>query len=142
MSIEDKLDALKKAVEENTKVQQDVVAVLRGGGAKATAGGTTKTTTEAKSGTTKKTATKKSDVPTVEDIAKRFGAYMANEDEDEANAAKANVRALTEHFGVARVSLVPEDKRKELLDMLDQYEAGGDPLADEGGGEDDGEALV
>ena len=71
--------------------------------------------------------------PTLDAVAKRYGAYMSAE----GDAGKANVRKIVKHFGVKKISDLGDAKFDEALALLDQFEAGDDPFAEEGDGDDD-----
>lgn len=113
MSLEDAIKELTAAVKENT------AAYKAGGGA--SSGGKA-------SGGGKAASGKKG--PTLDAVAKRFGAYMSAEGDD----GKAMVRKVVKHFDVKKISELPEDKFAEALELLDQIEAGEDPFS---GGDDD-----
>lgn len=113
MSLEDAIKELTDAVKANT-------AAIKGGGA-------------ASGGTKPAGGGKPADKPkktTLDQVAKAFGAYLSAEGDD----AKPVVKKINAHFGVKKVSEIPEDKFDEALSILKQYQDGEDPL---GGGEDD-----
>lgn len=110
MSLEDAINALTKAVEANTKA-------LGGAGGTKSTGGTTK-------------AADKKKGPTLDAVAKRYGAYMSAEGDD----GKAMVRKVVKHFDVKKISELEEGQFEEALSLLDQIEAGDDPFS---GGDDD-----
>lgn len=77
--------------------------------------------------------------PTVEDIAKRFGAYLTGKTGTDKKTAAKNVTKIVEHYDVERVSEVDPDEFPALLAMLDKFEAGENPFEDEDGEEDEDE---
>jgi hypothetical protein len=109
MSLEAEIKALTEAMKENT------AALKAGGGGKTSSGGTTKGSSGGKKATT------------LDQMAKRYGAYMAAEGDD----AKANVRKVIKHFGVKKISEIDENQYDEALAFLDQFEAGDDPFGDD-----------
>jgi hypothetical protein len=112
MSLEDAIKELTDAVKANT------AALKAGGGStggKAASGGK---------------AADKPKKTTLDQVAKAFGAYLSAEGDD----AKPVVKKINGHFGVKKVSEIPEDKFDEALELLKQYQDGEDPLS---GGEDD-----
>lgn len=121
MSLEAAIEKLTAAVEANT-------AALTGGKAPATKA-------PAKKAPAKKAPAKKSG-PTSDDLATAFGEYLKTGDKDDRAAAKANVKAIIDHFEVDRITNLDEDKYQEALDLLAQYKEGEDPL---GGGEEEGD---
>jgi hypothetical protein len=108
MALEEKIDALTKAVEANTAALSKIAGAAKAATGTATAG--TKTTT--------KPAVK------LEDVQKAFAAYLGVADEDERNARKAKVVKVNEHFGVQKVTALDPSKFGEALDMLKKIEAG------------------
>jgi len=128
MSLEERISELTAAVKEQT-------ALLKGIGAAAKAG-----TTTAAAGTKPATAPKKKTGPTQEDVAARFGAYLAVTDKAERKERIAMMGKLNAHFEVAKITEADPTVWPDALAMLDKMEAGEDPFEDEGGGE--GESLV
>lgn len=108
-------------------------------------GGTTAAATETKAAATKPAA-KPATKPGIkqEDVAERFGAYLKVKDKAELAERVSHVKAINAHFELAKITEGTPAQWKEALAMLDQYEAGEDPFADAGDGEDDGdgESLV
>lgn len=130
MSIEAALAKLTAAVEANTE------ALLAGGG------GTTKSTGTKSTGTTKKTTTsKKKTGPAIDDVAEAFATYMKGGSKDERAEAKANVKAILDHFGAARITEMEEDNLQEAMDLLAKFKDGEDPLGD-GDEDEDGDDLM
>lgn len=82
--------------------------------------------------------------PTVEDIAKRFGAYLTGKTGTDKKTAAKNVTKIVQHYDVERVSEVDPDEFPTVLAMLDKFEAGEDPFEDgeEEEDEDDGKSLM
>lgn len=126
MSIEQLLTDLTEAIRENTEALKG-----SGGGTttKKSSGGTT-----TKKTTTKKAATKKQEV-TVDEIAKRAGAFLKTGSKDEREAAKSAVKAIIDHFDADRITNIDPENFPEVLKLIDAYEAGEDPLAEEGNDE-------
>lgn len=77
--------------------------------------------------------------PTLETMQERFGAYMAIQDKTVRAQRKDHVLAIAGRFGADRATNIAAEHRAAALEMLDTYEAGGDPFAAEGDGEDGGE---
>jgi hypothetical protein len=65
--------------------------------------------------------------PSEDDIRTAFGAYMGVKDKDQRDERKAHVAKMIEHFGVERVTAIPEAQRAEALGYLKQLEAGETP---------------
>lgn len=63
---------------------------------------------------------------TVDHVAKKFSAYLAEGGDD----AKAAVKKIVAKFGAKRVTEIPEENYDEALDLLAQYVDGEDPLSD------------
>ena len=131
MSLEDKIEALTKAVEANTAAvekQNETVAKALGGSAAKSTG------TAAKSTTAKKTTTRKSTAKpkalTGEDIRGLYGPYLAGAS-DKATKKRLieTTKPLLEHFGVDKITEVDEDQRKEAMEfgkmLVDAFEEGG-----------------
>jgi hypothetical protein len=79
---------------------------------------------------------------TVDDIAEAFGAYLGVKDADERKERKANVKAIIDHYGVAKATEIDESDFDEALSFLQSYVNGEEPDFGEGGGGDDDDALV
>ena len=142
------IEKLTAALEANTAIQEKVLAALKGGAAT----GGTKASSAAKedkpaadkpkasggkAGGKKKT--------TVDDIAAAFGGYLGIKDKDEREVRKANVKAIVDHFGVAKATELDPDNFDEALRYLQQYIDGETPDFDGGDGDeggDDDEALI
>lgn len=121
MSIEQLLTDLTEAIRENTEA-------VKG------AGGATTKKAPAKKAPAKKAPAKKQEV-TVDEIAKRAGAFLKTGSKDEREAAKSAVKAIIEHFDADRITNIDPENFPEVLKLIDAYEAGEDPLAEEGGDE-------
>jgi predicted lipid-binding transport protein (Tim44 family) len=86
--------------------------------------------------------------PSTAVISQRFADYMKAGDEDDRNAAKANVRSLVEHYGAPKLTEIDPQHFPRLLEYLDAWEAGEsvefDELegGDEDGDEEGGESLL
>jgi hypothetical protein len=76
------------------------------------------------------------------DLRSAFGAYMANDDEDEKDRRKAKVKKMLKFMGYERVTEVPDDRRQEVLDHLAVLVAGGTPSYEVEEEEEDEEALI
>lgn len=128
--LEDKIEALTKAVEANTAALAKIA-----GAAKAATGAAAPAKP---AGAAAKPAAAKG--PKLEDVQKAFGAYLTVEDADERAARKANVVKINEHFGVPKATALPPEKFAEALALLKQFEDGEDPF---GGDEpEEGDSLV
>jgi hypothetical protein len=79
---------------------------------------------------------------TVDDIAEAFGAYLGVKDADERKERKANVKAIIDHYGVAKATEIDESDFDEALVFLQNYVDGEEPDFGEGGGGEDEDALV
>lgn len=116
MSLEAKIEELTEALKENT-------AALLGSEAKTPA-----KKPAGKKPPAKKPAGKKDDEITVDELAKKFGAYLKTGDKDERAAAAANVKALIDHYDTDRLTNLDAENYAEALDYLKQFEAGEDPF--------------
>lgn len=76
---------------------------------------------------------------TLEKLTETFGAYLSVKDKDEKKERAGNVKAISEHFGVERVSLLEESDYGKALAFLKQFEEGENPFAEEGEEGDEGE---
>lgn len=135
MSLEDKIEALTAAVEANT-------AALLGGEAPAEKAPAKKAPAKApaKKAPAKKPAAKKG--PTADDIAKQFGEYLKTGDEDEREAAKANVKAIISHMETDRITNLDPEQYQDALDYLDAFKNGDDPFGDGEEEEEDDDGLM
>lgn len=79
--------------------------------------------------------------PSTAVISQRFADYMKAGDEDDRNAAKANVRSLVEHYGAPKLTEIDPQHFPRLLEYLDAWEAGESVEFDEleGGGDEEGD---
>lgn len=135
MSLEDKIDALTKAVEANTAALTKIGAAAKP--AAASGGG--------KPAAAKPAASAKPKAPTIDDLRTKFGAYLSVKDADERETRKGHVQAINDYFGVAKVTELDAANYAEALAYLAQYEKGETPEfagADEGGEDGEGESLV
>jgi len=123
MSLELEIKALREALEANTA---------------ALAGGESSGKTAGKTSTRKSTAKK---ATTVDQMAKIVGAYLTEGDKADKAMAKKNVTKIVEHFDAERVSLIDPDKFDEVLQMVEAFKEGEDPIGD-GDGDDDGASLM
>lgn len=123
MSLEEKLAELTKAVEKNTEVQLKILESFKSGGAQAPSN---KGTTAGKGANTGKGTTTKKDHPTETAMRDAFGGWMAERGIDAAE--KDNRRNLSkkvaEHFGGDRITAIPEEKRQDALDVLEDLKNG------------------
>lgn len=121
-------ELLSKNIEATTRLATAVEAQTShlkslGGGAKpATTAGTGKTA--AAGPATKPKA------PTSEDLAAKANDYLNSIDRE---TAKGNIKRISEKFSAPRFTAIPEANRQEALDLLAQFVAGEDPLADDSG---------
>lgn len=132
MSIEAALAANTAALEENTAVQEKVLAAfMSGSGAKAPAKPAAKSAEEkapAKKAPVKKAATKKA--PTEEDIRKMFGPYLAGAtDKAEKSRINATIKPILAHFGAEKITEIASDNWVEALgygqQLVDAFNEGG-----------------
>lgn len=81
--------------------------------------------------------------PTLETIQERFGAYMSITDKAVRAERKQHVLNIAGKFGADRATAVAPKHFEEALDLLDQYEEGKDPFAeDSGDGDDEGASPI
>lgn len=130
MTIEAKLDALTKALEENT-------AALKANGGKSGGSSGGSGSSGKSGGSSSKSTTKK---VTKDDLGNTAAGYLKAGPGDK-DGRVANVRRIAEKFGQERITLVGEDNYAEAMDLLKQYVAGEDPLADESG-EEEGDSVL
>lgn len=143
MSLEDNIVKLTAAVEKQNGLLEKMLAGAKTPAATAPAAG--KTTAPAAGKTTapaKKTEPAKA--PSVTVISTRFGNYMKNEaTRDEATG---NVRSLVAHYGAPKLTEIDAKHFPKLIEYLDAWEAGQEvefeALEEDGGGEDEGAALL
>lgn len=143
MSLEDNIVKLTAAVEKQNGLLEKMLAGAKTPAATAPAAG--KTTAPAAGKTTapaKKTEPAKA--PSVTVISTRFGNYMKNEaTRDE---AMGNVRSLVAHYGAPKLTEIDAKHFPKLIEYLDAWEAGQEvefeALEEDGGGEDEGAALL
>lgn len=133
--------ALIDALNNHTKALEKFVSAA----GKGTTAASTETAAATKPAATKPAATKAKGV-TKEQVAEAFGAYLKVKDKAELAERVANVKAINEHFGLAKITEGDPEQWKEALGYLKSFENGEDPFAD-GDGEDgdddgDGESLV
>lgn len=148
--LEEKIDALIAAINENTAVHKGIASKL---GAAAAGAGAGKTAGAAAGGKAAgaaagKTAANKPKAKTIEDIRAAFGGYLSTKDKALREVRLEQVAAINNHFGVAKASDLDPKDYAEALGYLKVYEDGGEPefaQAEDGGdGEDgdEGESLV
>lgn len=128
--------SLEQALADNTAAIKEQTAFLKALQAK---GGTAAAAGKPAAG---KPAAGKPKKPTLDTIKERFGGYLATEDKKLREKRKAEISAVIEHYGVAKISEIDEANWEEALAALDQLEAGETPdiLADGDNSGDD--ALV
>ena len=120
MSLEDRMDALTKAV---TSLEATISKM--GGAAPAAAG-----KGAGKPAAGKPAASKKKEGPTLETIKEKFGGYLAGQKGAEKAKRMAQVGSINEYFGVERATMLDEDKYEEALGYLEQFENGEVPEFD------------
>jgi hypothetical protein len=140
MSLEDALNENTKAVIAHTAILQKMLS-----GAKPAAAGAAAPAKPAAAAAPAKpaakpaaAATKKKAETTAEHVSEKVKAYLKGGDEDERAARKAHVKAIIDYYGADRFTAIDPSKFDEALDFLSQFEAGSDPFADEGEGEEEG----
>lgn len=133
--------ALIDALNNHTKALENFV---KASGKGAAAAASTETAAASKPAGNKPAANKTKGV-TKEQVAEAFGAYLKVKDKAELAERVANVKAINEHFGLAKITEGDPEQWKEALGYLKSFENGEDPFAD-GDGEDgddgEGESLV
>jgi hypothetical protein len=123
MSIELKLEALTKAIEENT------AALLAAAGGEAapskTAAKTTPAkTTPAQTTAAKTTAAKKGEGVTLEQVQEVFGGFLKIDDEKKRATRKKFAATLLEQYGVKKASDVDPQDYAELVSFIERVLAG------------------
>lgn len=136
---QDLIDALNR----HSSALEGFIAATKGTAASGKAGTTAAATKPAGK------AAPKAKTLTVEDIKSAFAPYLSVSDKAVRAENIANVTAITEYFGVDRVTNLDEDKFAEALHYLSLYKAGKTPtfsgLEDEGTdgeGEEEAGSLV
>lgn len=125
MSLEQAMAELTAALKENT-------ALLKGGAAKLAAKADKGEPEKAAEKPAEKPAAKppakkttKSKNPTEEQLREKFGGYLSSvEDKAEKRRLTATVKPILEHFGVERVTEIPEENRAEAMGYADLLIAG------------------
>lgn len=80
---------------------------------------------------------------TIDTIKAKFGEFLGVEDKALRTTRKDEVRAMLEHFGVAKASDLESENWSDALKYLKQCEDGEQPdFMDEGAGDGDSESLV
>lgn len=142
MSLEAKIEALTSAVEaltEQVKTQNATVAKALGSKAGAAAPAEKPAAEKPASKPAAKPAAKasaKPKAPTAEDIRGLFGPYLAGAS-DKATKKRLieTTKPLLEHFGVDKITEVPEEQRAEALKygqmLVDAFEEGGIDAAED-----------
>lgn len=125
MSLEAKIEALTKAVEENTNVQNEILKKLAGSAA-STSSGKGSTSTSSGKGSTTSSKGKAKDAPSEAVIRTAFGDWLAEKgiSADEKNTRREMTKKIAEHFDVDRVTSIKEDSRQEALDILEKIKDG------------------
>lgn len=126
-----------EALNAHTKALNGFLVANKGGAATTDKPKTT-AAADKPAGTTKPKGTK----VTLEKLTETFGAYLSVKDKDEKKERAGNVKAISEHFGVERVSLLDESDYAKALGFLKQFEEGTDPFAEEGDEGDEGEESL
>lgn len=139
MSIEKALADLTSAVQENTAIQEKVLAALTSGAKPAAAGkaadkpASGKATTSGKASSGKSTKPK---APTEDDLKKLFGPYLTGAT-DKAEKARLNdtIRPILDEFGAAKITEIAEEHRAKAMEygqmLVDAYNDGGIDAAEE-----------
>ncbi len=148
MALEDKMDALTKALDRNSSALEAILAkgppkadAGTGAAAGATAGAAGTTSTKAAG----KGSTKAPKAPTEEDLRNAFGGYLSVKDKAERETRKANVTAIIEHFGVSKATEIPQENWAEAIGYVKTFEKGETPnfMNEEGAGDEgNGESLI
>jgi len=129
--------SLEQAMADLTAALKEHTALLKGGAANlaAKAGGTKPADKPAdkpaskpadKAAASKPAAgNKKPKAPTEENLREKFGGYLSSvEDKAEKRRLTATVKPILEHFGVERVTEIPEEHRAEAIGYCDLLIAG------------------
>ena len=125
--LEEKLERLTKALEENTAVQKAVLDTLQGKTAKASAPDTAKKEepkAEPKKAEAKKSEKASKKAATLDDIRETFGAFLGVDDEDVRKARKDFVKAMLAHFYVEKAAEISEDDRALAIRWVKEKTAG------------------
>lgn len=137
------MERLIASLDANTAALNKMIEMSGGkaaGASSAKASSESKPASGAKASTGKAGGKKKT---TVDDIAEAFGAYLGIKDKAEREVRKANVKAIVDHFGVAKATEIDADDFDQALAFLQQYIDGEEPDFGDGDGGDEGdEALV
>lgn len=75
--------------------------------------------------------------PTIEKLAEVFTEYMKTGSAADREEAKQNCKAICEHFGAARATLIPEDKWAEAIEAVETFKRGETPNFLDSGDEGD-----
>lgn len=138
MSLEDKIDALTKAMTENTAVQTKLLGVLGKAGGGAAAGGTTGGTTTAPKTPPKDKAITDEQMRTV------FGDYLSSGEAADKPTRKANIAKIVAWAGAELVTGIDAAKRKEACEGIAAFKAGNTPAflaAEDAGGDDEDDMM-
>lgn len=125
MSIEKALADLTSALQENTAVQEKVLAALTSGAKPGTTSAKTETKAADKPATDKKTTTTKKDkAPTEKDLLDVYGGYLGSA-ADKAEKARLNdtIRPILDHFGAAKVSEIAAENFAEAIALGKKLQA-------------------
>lgn len=141
MSIEDHLAALTAAVKDNTDVQKAILAKI--GGTMTAAAAVTDKAPEKTVASDDKPKTRgraagatKPKVPTIKEIQDKTTGFLDVADDAEYEERAAVVVAITEKFGVKKMSEIDDDDRAKAMEMLEAAIAGDDPFSGEEAQED------
>ena len=133
MSIEKALADLTSAVQENTAVQEKVLAALTSGAKPAASGKAAdkpESSKPAVSGKASSGKSTKSKTPTEDDLKKLFGPYLTGAT-DKAEKARLNdtIRPILDEFGAAKITEIAEEHRAKAMEygqmLVDAYNDGG-----------------
>lgn len=119
MSLEQAMADLTAAIKENTTLLSNARASVAGKAADKPAA--------TKPAATKPAAktTKAPKAPTEADLREKFGSYLTSvEDKADKKRLTATVKPILEHFGVERVTEIPEESRLEAMGYCDALAAG------------------
>jgi hypothetical protein len=133
MSLEQAIKDLTAAVEANT-------AALAGGASKPASKPAGKAAEKPAGKAASKPAAKKGPGPDV--LAETFGLYLKTGSAAERKEAKANVKAIIDHFEVDRITNLDPEHYEEALALLEQFKDGEDPLGDGEEEEEDDDSLM
>jgi hypothetical protein len=139
MSLEDKIEKLTAAIEKQTALIEKGVAKASTGPAAAAAAAKPAAAAAAAKPAAAKPAGKpaaKPKHPTEEELREKFGGYLTSvSDKAGKRALTETVKPILEHFGVERVTEIPEEHRAEAMEYCDLLIAGYEADGLDGAGE-------